>query len=351
MIKSHIEDGSKRVKTDKILYIKKHPDWLPTQNLPQNTKEIIEIYDKNNSTHLLLDEHSEEFFKGYIDPENKICGKRIKHLPTGKPLARGGFSIFAKNLHINKEKKFEWDICFENESGLKTYLYSEDKIHIEKEKKAQIVDEFAKSYQTIIKKLKEDLIKTKQTKYLALYTLLKTLIRVGNLEYYHLDGHKGLTTLQKKDITINKNKVTFEFIGKDGIPQKIQKTFEDFYIQILINLLNKKKDEDFVFTNSKGIPLHSSTFSKILFKYTNKHFYPHIIRSYHADTKCKNFIQKHKTATKQEVNKQFDKIAKDLGHKKYNKKKKQWEVCHQVTTDSYIRPKYVEEMKNMYKKK
>ncbi|MFW6286057.1 MAG: hypothetical protein ACOC16_02950 [Nanoarchaeota archaeon] len=350
--KSYIENGSKRIKTDKKIYIKKHNKWIFFDNISNKQNKIIQLYEKNNLINILIDNDDPEFFKGYINSKKHICGKRINILPSNKKLARGGFSLFAKNLEINTKSFYQWDICFENESGLKTYLYNEDKIHIEKEKKAQIVDEFIISYQTIIKKLKKDIqTKKKFTKYLALYTLIKTLIRVGNIEYYILNSHKGLTTLQKKDITIkNDNKIIFEFIGKDGIPQKHEIKFENFYIEKLNQILNEKKENDFIFTNSKGEPLHSITFTKILYQYTNKHFYPHIIRSYYADTKCLHFIKKHKKTTKQEVDKIFLYIAKKLGHKKYNKKKQIWEICPKVVLTSYIRPKYIEDMKKLYQK-
>ena len=37
----------------------------------------------------------------------------------------------------------------------------------------------------------------------------------------------------------------------------------------------------------------------------------------------------------------FLQIAKDLGHKKYNKKKEQWEISPSITIKSYIYPEYV----------
>ena len=53
-----------------------------------------------------------------------------------------------------------------------------------------------------------------------MYTLLKTRMRIGNEIYYRTNGHKVLTTLKKRDITINGEKVKFEYIGKDGVPYR-----------------------------------------------------------------------------------------------------------------------------------
>ncbi len=74
-----------------------------------------------------------------------------------------------------------------------------------------------------------------------------------------------------------------------------------------------------MFTGLKGKPLHSEDFSSIFFNITQEHFYPHIIRSHHADSKCLDFLEG--KIEIQDPEKLFFQIAKDLGHKKYNKKK------------------------------
>ena len=350
--KHEYSDGTKRVKTQDLkLYQKKGNKWIETTNMAPTTKKAIELYTQNKKIEHLIDTIIQDFLKGHINPEGQIGGGRIKILPNGKKLARGGFSIFAKNLKFNTEGNYEWDVCYENVSGLKTYLYNEDKLHLEQERKAKHVDKFAKNYPAIINKLEEDIKKTKNldklTEYVALYTLIITKIRVGHLEYYNHLRHKGLTTLQKKDLKLDGNKVNFKFIGKDAIPQDITKEFPEFYMNALKKILEKKKKDEFVFAKNNK-PIHSETFSKILNKYTGEHFYPHIIRSYYADTTSKNFIDTHKKATKKEVLEEFKLIASELGHKKFNKKKNEWELDYKVTIANYIRPKYSEKMKSLY---
>jgi len=332
-------------------YIFKNYKWNQIEKeIPKEIKNILNKYIKNKTENYLIDEILNNFLKGSINKKGLPSGKRINILPNGKKLARGGFSIFAKNLKFNDNEKSDWDVVYENTSGTKTYLYNEDKIHLEHERKAKIVDKFSKFYLQILKNLKKDIIQKNNNIYLALYTMINTYIRIGNLEYYNHLGHKGLTTLQKKDIKIKKNKVIFDFIGKDGVPQNIEKTFEIFAIEKLKKLLDIKKNNDFVFTNSKGIPLHSTEFSKILFKYTGEHFYPYIIRSYHADTLCKEFIETHTKSTKKEVENKFLEIASDLGHKKFNKKKNEWQLNYKITIENYIRPQYSQKMISFYKK-
>ncbi len=356
MAKKNYEEGTKKIHaTDMNEYVFLNKNWMVSKQTSDNIKKIIQKYLTKENINLILDDIYNKFIKGHLNQHGQVSGSRIRHLPTGKELAKGGFSIFAKNLTFNKNKRYLWDVSYENTSGLKTYLYSIDKIHLEKKKKAKIVDEFIEEYPNIIKKLEKDLKKTKKNKYLALYTMLHTYIRVGNLHHYKHLKHKVLTTLEKKDIKINNdNTCEFKFIGKDGVPQHIKKEFPEFYIKILKSKLEKLKNNEFVFTDEKtNLPLHSSDFSDILYRYTKKHFYPHIIRSFYADLTCKRFIDenKRKKLKRKHVNDCFLEIAANLGHKKYNKETKDWEVNFKITLDNYIRPKLVERMKKLYSKK
>ena len=53
-----------------------------------------------------------------------------------------------KNLKFNNGSNHDWDICYENTSGLKTYLYSEDKLHLEQEKKFKLVQKFSENIES-----------------------------------------------------------------------------------------------------------------------------------------------------------------------------------------------------------
>ena len=329
--------GTKRINSaSHKLCVKTSTTWDIEDEISESLKMIISQYSKNNNLHFLIDEKHPEFFKGSLSNENKILGERIKLLPDGDQIARAGFSLFAKNLRFNTDHDHEWDVCYENTSGLKTYLYSEEKIHLEQEKKFKLVQKFSKHYDKIIQHVENNLEKIE---YLALYTLLKTFIRVGNYHYYLRNSHKGLTTLQKKDISVEGNIVFFDFIGKDGVPHNIKKDFSKAYILNLKQILSSRKKDDFVFTGSRGKPLHSEDFSSIFFNITQDHFYPHIIRSHHADSICLDYLNG--KINIKDPEKLFIEIAKDLGHKKYNKKKEQWEISPSITIKSYIYPEYV----------
>ncbi|MCA9459689.1 MAG: hypothetical protein KC550_04030 [Nanoarchaeota archaeon] len=356
--KPSLKIGSRRIKSsNKKLYKKNKLFWKYCGDLSEDKKSIIELYIKNNNSHLIADSFEEKFLKGYLSEKNQVSGERIKRLPDGKELARAGFSLLAKDLKINlNHSENEWDVMYENSSGLKTYLYSIDKVHLEQKKKKEIVEKFEKNYKTILEKLETDIKNNANIEYLALYFLLKTYIRIGNEDYYNKSGHKGLTTLEKKDIQIDKshNTISLEFIGKDGVPQKIIKKFPYYIISLLENHLNKLENEDdFVFVEINNLPIHSSSLSKILYEYTGEHFYPHIIRSHFADMECLNFLKENKhrkSVSKEEVENKINFIAQELGHKKFNKKTNEWEISPKITIESYIYPEYLDKMRKLYEK-
>ncbi len=353
-MKKHIlENGTTRIKSvDFELYEIKNGIWIKSsKKILKSTKEIIKDYIKTNSEQELYDNFSKDFLKGFVDSSGLIYGERIQTLPNGKKLSRGGFSLFAKNLKYNFDGDPEWDICYENSSGSKTYLYCEDKIHLEKKRKAKLVDEFTKYYSIILENLEIDIKATSDSKYLALYTLIITHIRVGNLEHYKHLGHMGLTTLKKDNIKVSGNTVIFDYIGKDAIPHHKEFEFPDFYIKKLNKILKSKNKDDFVFSNKNNNPIHSLEFSDILFKYTQKHFYPHIIRSYYADLTVLTYLRKHRKTSKKEVISELKEIAWNLGHKKFNKSKNEWEPSYKITVDNYIRPEYYERLCKLYEKK
>ena len=348
-----LEVGSFRIKSKDFRLFKKEKDdlWSASSDLDSSVLEVLDMYNDNKNLNLLVDLHDDLFLRGSLTPKEQICGARIMVLPNGEQLARAGFSLFAKDLKFNfdDEEKL-WDVCYTNASGLKTYLYSDSKVHLEQDKKLRLVDKFESYYleifETCEKKIKS---KSCNVSDLALYVMLNTFIRVGNIEYYRRFNHKGLTTLQKKDIVIASNIISFNFIGKDGVPQSIAKKFPSFFVKKFEDFISEKSDEDFIFTNTNGNCIHSDSFSRILFDLTGEHFYPHIIRSHYADMTCKNFLKIHRTATKEAVEAVFLKIAENLGHKKYNKKTELWEPNFSVTLKNYIHPNYSERMINLYK--
>ena len=183
-----------------------------------------------------------------------------------------------------------------------------------------------------------------------LTTLLKTNIRIGNEIYYKRDKHKGLTTLQKKDISIKGENVTFEFLAKDGVPMKIREKFAPEYLRQLKKILKTKRESQFVFSDKNNRPFKDIIFERAFENYCGKKFYPHIVRSYYATKKANDFLQNKKEITEGEVRKLYNSIAEKLGHKKFSKKEGKWKDSYQITLHHYINPEIVEKIQKITKK-
>ncbi|MCR4285018.1 MAG: hypothetical protein NUV97_03165, partial [archaeon] len=290
--------------------------WKKSLTEFPNAIEVIELFKKHNNLQLIQDPKDKEFLKN-----------RINILPDGQVLNQY-YSLFSPDLKIHDEKSHShWDVIYKNPSGSYAYLYTLEKGKLSKESKYKKVSEFAKC----LPRLKKNLMNVLREDSLALpmLILLKTKMRVGNEIYYNKNQHKGLTTLKKNNIKVYGNKVTFDYIAKDGVPQKTTETFSNEIINQLKQILKSKSKNDFIFTNLSGHPLKDTEFEKAFERYCGKKFYPHIVRSHYATEEANKFIKKNKHPSKQEVKKLYIKIAEKLGHKKFSKKSGNWEDSYQ----------------------
>jgi hypothetical protein len=321
-------------------------------DLPK-TFTAIHLFKKNRLLKELIDPKDSKFLKGGLTSEGKPFGARITTLPSRNTLDKP-FPLFAEDLTIHDESSnTHWDVIFKNPTGKYSYLYTLKKKNKAKNKKFSAVNNFEKNLIKINRAINKRIKEKDNTIDLAIRTLLQTKMRVGNEVYYKAHGHTGLTTLKKSDIKINGNKVTFSFISKDGVPQKITTKFSKDYINNLQRVLNKSKKSDFIFTNKSKQPLKDRNFSKAFKEYCGEEFYPHIVRSHYATKKAEKFLKAHKNKkiSKGEINKLFNHIAEKLGHKKYSKNEKKWKTDYNATVHYYIRPDFVEKILKLGKLK
>src|SRR3989344_4980053 len=309
---------------------------------------VIKLFKSHNKFKELIDLKNSKFLKGQLY-KDKVQGARINILPDGKKLDKA-YSILAKNITIHDESSHDhWDVIYQNPNGKYAYLYTVEKRKNSIKNKYKKVELFEKKYELLEKTIMKALQNKDDTYALPLYTLIKTCMRVGNETYYKHNGHKGLTTLKKKDITLEKNKVEFNYIAKSGVPMKIAEEFPQSYIKRLKEKLNPLKNSDFIFADDQKHPLKDTYFIKAFQTYCGEKFYPHIVRSYYATEQAKSFIKTHKVATKQEINYLFNSIAEKLGHKRFDKKTSEWKDSFTVTIHHYIQPDLVEKIQNLTK--
>lgn len=302
--------------------------------------QVAELFKVNNNLKSILDSKDSNFLKGALS-KNKVIGERISILPDGKKLDKS-FSLFSPGLTIHDEKSnSHWDVMFQNPNGKMAYAYTLEKDKRSRGKKYKTVKEFDELLHKLIRNLFSNIKKDPIA--LPMIILLKTKMRVGNEIYYKQNSHKGLTTLKKKDIKISKNSVSFEYLGKDGVPQKTTENFSDITIAELKKLLKNKKSGDFVFTKA-GHPMKDTDFERAFQKYCGKKFYPHIVRSHFATKETIKFLEKNKKPTNIQIKDFCLNLANKLGHKKYSKKNKEWEDSYKITLNYYIDPKLVKKL-------
>ncbi len=349
MQKRDLEAGTLRIGKNLIAYEKTKTGWKKLNNAIPSLTETVKLFKAHNNFKELIDQKNHKFLKGQISPEGKIQGARIIILPNGEKLDKA-YSIFAKNLTFHDESSHNhWDIIYQNPNGKYAYLYTQSKRNNAVKNKYKKVERFEKKYSLLNKNVMNALKDKEDIIALPMYTLLKTYMRVGNEMYYKANGHKGLTTLKKKDISISGNDVKFDYIAKSGVPLVIKEQFPKEYVKKLQEAMRLRKNNDFIFTNSGGHPLKDTDFMAAFEKYCGEEFYPHIVRSYYATGKAKEFLRSHKEATKHEIKELFNSIAEKLGHKRFDKKNNEWKDSCAVTVSHYIQPEIVEKVNNLVK--
>jgi hypothetical protein len=305
----------------------------------------VELFRNHDNLDLIRDG---DFLFGGIKDE-RVIGKRIGVLPDGVKLNKA-FPLFAKDLAIHDEKSHgHWDVIFRNPSGKFCYLYSLDKIKNSKKKKFSLVDDFERRLPRLKKNLMAALGESELV--LAMLVLLKTKMRVGGEIYYKRSHHKGLTTLKKKNLKISGDKIIFDFVGKDGVPQIIEESFERKVLDELKRILKKRKKDDFVFLKEDGKIFRDSDFEVGFERFCGERFYPHIVRSHFATREVERFLRNRQSAIgnrRGEDVKEFClDLAGKLGHKKFSKKSGAWENSYEVTLHHYVRPDLVEKIKSI----
>jgi len=397
-----IEAGTIRIGKDLKTYEFHKGKWKTIKKEFPEALNVIKLFKSHNKFKELIDLKNSKFLKGQLY-KDKVQGARINILPDGKKLDKA-YSILAKNITIHDESSHDhWDVIYQNPNGKYAYLYTLEKRNKAVKNKYKKVDLFEKNYnkiqQNVSKALNNEkdiyalplytLLKTymrvgneinyKETGHkglkkvelfeknyskiqqsvskalnnekdiyaLPLYTLLKTYMRVGNEINYKETGHKGLTTLKKKDITMEKNKVQFNYLAKSGVPMNIEQEFPTSYINRLKEKLSKSKNNEFIFTSKENKPLKDTDFMKAFQNYCGQSFYPHIVRSFYATTEAKKFLKAHKKAKKEEIKELFNSIAEKLGHKRFDKKTSEWKDSFTVTIHHYIQPDLVEKIQKL----
>ncbi|MBI2572535.1 hypothetical protein HYV86_01635 [Candidatus Woesearchaeota archaeon] len=348
-ITKEVPVGTIRVKASTLKpYEKTNTGWKISSKQFPELLQVVKLFKAHNHLSDLIDTKNSEFLKGQLSSNGQEQGARINVLPTGEKLEKA-FSLFSPHLTIHDQDSHDhWDVLYQNKGGTWSYVYTLAKRQQHRSGKYKKVDLFSKYYSLLLTNVTKSLTNKKDPMALPMYTLLKTNMRVGNEIYFKAHGHKGLTTLTKKDLLIKGNVVTFHFLAKDGVPVTLTHEFPPQYVGRLKASLATKKTEDFIF-DKEGKLLHETDFKKAFISYCGHEFYPHIVRSYYATNQVKTFLATHKRTTKEQIKQLYLSIAHALGHMKFDKKNDQWQDNFTVTIHSYIQPELVQKLESLAK--
>jgi hypothetical protein len=324
--------------------------WVVSNKEFPDALRAVSLFKSHNRFKILVDNKNPKFLKGQLSPDGHVGGARINILPSGRKLDKA-FSLFSPDLSFHDESSSgHWDVIYRNPNGQFAYVYTLSKKKARSLSKYQKVSDFQQIYSKLMSNVTRALDNLSDNLALPTYTLLKTLMRVGNESYFRAHGHKGLTTIMKKDVLIGKNNlVQFKYLAKDGVPMSINEYFPPSYVRRLKSLLSKIKNNDFLFTDSRGSPLRDTEFMKAFKRYSGKSFYPHIVRSHYATMMAKDFLAKHHSSSKSEIKDFYDSVAKRLGHKKFSKKDSVWKDSSSVTIHYYVQPSIVKKIDSLVK--
>jgi len=347
-VRKKVEIGTLRIKSrDLKVYEKTSNGWKISKREFPNALEVVKLFKVHGKFDVLRDTKKPEFLKGQVSKARMVQGARINILPDGKVLNKA-YSLFAEDLTIHDEKSNNhWDVLYKNPGGGYSHVYTLNKVKRAVREKYKEVEDFGNRYNLLRQSVLEGLKDADDSLALPMYTLLETYMRVGNETYYKANGHKGLTTLKKKDVSIKGKDVEFSYIGKKGVPMDIVREFPSSYLKRLKGELKVLKKNDFIFVNSEGHPLKDTHFMDAFERYCGKRFYPHIVRSYYATQRAKEFLRNKRHATKEEVKELYTSIAEKLGHKKFVKRDGEWKSDFNVTIHYYLQPEMVEKIQRI----
>jgi hypothetical protein len=349
VVKKGVLAGTIRVNAKSLkAYKKTGLGWVRSSVDVSSLLACVKLFKANNNFDVLVDKKNSKFLKGQVSKDGMTQGARVNIMPDGQVIDKA-YSLFAKGLRLHDQDSHDhWDVLFENKGGTVAYCYTLEKKKLHANKKYKKVHKFDKVFDKLNKNVDKALRDKKDHVAVAMHTLLSTKMRVGNEIYFKAHGHKGLTTLLKKDVKIRKNKVEFKYFGKDGVPRDIVQEFSSVFVKRLKEQMKGKKSGDFVFSSCKTArPLAEREFKKAFLKYCGEEFYPHIVRSHFATSRVKNFLKGKRKASKEEVENLFMSIAHELGHRKFSKKENKWVDSHSVTVNHYIQPELVDRVRGI----
>ena len=211
------------------------------------------------------------------------------------------------------------------------YIYHPMWVLLTSAEKYNRMGEFSKKIGLLESKIRQDL-NSKDCEIPIMFRILqKTYIRVGNDCYAKDNNTYGLTTLEKRHITISKFNINLSFVGKKGVAQSTN--FKDPYcLNYLKDKLKLLKSNDCVF-NTSPTTLNNYLQSVMESDFTCKDFRTYGSNVMFLTILCKLDTPKTQKEIKDNLKYTYDEVAKKLGHTRAISKKS---YVMGVISDQYI---------------
>ena len=211
-----------------------------------------------------------------------------------------------------------------DDKGRKQYIYHEDWISMRNNDKFSLLLEFGKSLSSLRNKINKDInrenLDLQRVSALALKIIDGTSMRPGNNAYQKQNGSYGLTTLEKKHLSLNNNLIHFKYKGKKGVAQqKVLNKKSIYYNLKLLNTIPGKSLFKYYDNKNKIHKLNSSQLNTYLQDYFNKDITCKTFRTWNACYISLEFLLKHgyvkKEKDREHLSKRLvEKVANDLGN-------------------------------------
>ena len=205
VVKKGVLAGTIRVNAKSLkAYKKTGLGWVRSSVDVSSLLACVKLFKANNNFDVLVDKKNSKFLKGQVSKDGMTQGARVNIMPDGQVIDKA-YSLFAKGLRLHDQDSHDhWDVLFENKGGTVAYCYTLEKKKLHANKKYKKVHKFDKVFDKLNKNVDKALRDKKDHVAVAMHTLLSTKMRVGNEIYFKAHGHKGLTTLLKKDVKIKR---------------------------------------------------------------------------------------------------------------------------------------------------
>jgi len=219
------------------------------------------------------------------------------------------------DVKINLNKKAKVLAIGHDDKGRSQYIYNKKFTEKMKKKKFYDLYLFGLQYSKIIADINRNIKLPEDNKLKHVCMILKLIMdcdfRVGNDEYMKQNKSYGVSTLKSKHITVNKDKVIIDFVGKKSVRNVCQ--VKNKTIKKHLKMKKKTIKNNTRIFRCDGVNIHSIDVNNYIKQFGN--FSSKDFRTWSANIKLISYLMNSKSdVIDKEVKECVDKVADKLHH-------------------------------------